>query len=400
MQWSNLMRTRRQSELFGGRRCRISRRPRRCRSSAGRAARCWTRWRMRSHRWRWWWRPRHRRASLSGRTWKIGILIFVITLFKFLSLTLLNQSCLYEPLSEGGRHRRCLKGVEGLGDDENVVDPDAEKDEGDDGVGGGVEQPAQRAEAISQHHTHEHAAHTGRWISFLEICFPTSWCPQWTTQSSAPRSSSCWASGWHRQTRGCSPPPVCPRPWRSDPRSRQRTVSGCWHRRSGRGGTSPSDPASLSGDPPARNCPHLSSRPGPRSRESWHQWCWLWCKTWPFKDNFKQFWLDNNDFGYLDSPGPHHLSPLIVTDVSQHWEKALVLYEDILFSFENKKFDVTCMKIWLVFLVLIVSRISCCVSLSILKSDHLLYVPWNEKLFGRDCIIIGWLSSNKKLKKI
>ena len=65
---------------------------------------------------------------------------------------------LYEPLSEGGRHRRCLQGVEGLGDDENVVDPDAEEDEGDDGVGGRVEQPAQRAEAISQHHTHEHAA--------------------------------------------------------------------------------------------------------------------------------------------------------------------------------------------------------------------------------------------------
>ena len=37
--------------------------------------------------------------------------------------------------------------------------------------------------------------------------------------------------------------------------------------------------------------------------------------------------------------------------------------------------DVTCMKIWLVFLVLIVSRISCWLRLSIRKSDHLLYVP-------------------------
>ena len=43
---------------------------------------------------------------------------------------------------------------ESLGDDEDVVDADAEEEEGDDGVGRGVEQPEQRAEPVPQDHPH------------------------------------------------------------------------------------------------------------------------------------------------------------------------------------------------------------------------------------------------------
>ena len=61
-----------------------------------------------------------------------------------LSRMLMGKSQLQnEPLSEFCGHRGGLEGVEGLGDHEDVVNADAEEDEGDDGVGGGVEQPAQ-----------------------------------------------------------------------------------------------------------------------------------------------------------------------------------------------------------------------------------------------------------------
>ena len=64
----------------------------------------------------------------------------------------------YEPFSETCGHRGGLESVECLGDHEDVVNADAEEDEGDDGVGGGVEQTEQGAEAVTQHHAHEHAA--------------------------------------------------------------------------------------------------------------------------------------------------------------------------------------------------------------------------------------------------
>ena len=43
---------------------------------------------------------------------------------------------------------------ESLRDDEDVVDANAEEEEGDDGVGRGVEQPEQRAQAVPQDHPH------------------------------------------------------------------------------------------------------------------------------------------------------------------------------------------------------------------------------------------------------
>ena len=43
---------------------------------------------------------------------------------------------------------------ESLRDDEDVVDADTKEEEGDDGVGRGVEQPEQRAEAVPQDHPH------------------------------------------------------------------------------------------------------------------------------------------------------------------------------------------------------------------------------------------------------
>ena len=39
-----------------------------------------------------------------------------------------------------------------LGDDENVVDTDAQEEEGDDGVGGGVEQAQSRANPVRKYH--------------------------------------------------------------------------------------------------------------------------------------------------------------------------------------------------------------------------------------------------------
>ena len=66
----------------------------------------------------------------------------------------------YEPFSETCGHRGGLESVECLGDHEDVVNADAEEDEGDDGVGGGVEQPAERAQAVTQHHAHKHAEST------------------------------------------------------------------------------------------------------------------------------------------------------------------------------------------------------------------------------------------------
>ena len=197
----------------------------------------------------------------------------------------------YEPLSEASWHWGGLESVEGLGDHEDVVNADTEEDEGNDGVGGGVEQPAQRAQAIAQHHAHKHAESTNMYLHMIQsslLIFLTSWCLQWTARSSAPQSSSCWASGWRRRTRGCSPPQVCLRPWRSDPRSRQRTVSGCWHKRLGPGGTRPSGPAAQSDDPRARNCLRQSSPPGRLSRESSHRRCWLWCRIWPERESCEE----------------------------------------------------------------------------------------------------------------
>ena len=43
---------------------------------------------------------------------------------------------------------------ESLRDDKDVVDADAEEEEGDDCVGRGVEQPEQRAEPVTQDHPH------------------------------------------------------------------------------------------------------------------------------------------------------------------------------------------------------------------------------------------------------
>ena len=44
-----------------------------------------------------------------------------------------------------------------LCDDEDVINADAEQEEGDDGVGGRVEETEHGAEPVAQHHPHHHA---------------------------------------------------------------------------------------------------------------------------------------------------------------------------------------------------------------------------------------------------
>ena len=74
----------------------------------------------------------------------------------------------YEPLSKASWHRGGLKGVEGLGDHEDVVNADTEENERDDGVSSRVEQPAQRAQAIAQHHAHKHAESTNMYLQLIQ----------------------------------------------------------------------------------------------------------------------------------------------------------------------------------------------------------------------------------------
>ena len=51
----------------------------------------------------------------------------------------------------------CLThGVKSLGDDEDVVDSDAEENEGNHSVGRRVEQAEQRAETVAYDHAHGH----------------------------------------------------------------------------------------------------------------------------------------------------------------------------------------------------------------------------------------------------
>ena len=87
------------------------------------------------------------------------------------STLIFDLKLFYEPLSEASGHRRGLKSVEGLGDHEDVVNADAEEDEGNDGVGGGVEQAAQRAEAVTQHHAHKHAESTNMYLHMTQSSF-------------------------------------------------------------------------------------------------------------------------------------------------------------------------------------------------------------------------------------
>ena len=80
------------------------------------------------------------------------IFVFIVSKYSYTNATLCT------PNGECGGHGGSLEGVEGLGDDEDVVDADAEEDEGDDGVGRGVKHPEQRAHPVTQDHAHEHAA--------------------------------------------------------------------------------------------------------------------------------------------------------------------------------------------------------------------------------------------------
>ena len=77
----------------------------------------------------------------------------------------------YEPLSEACGYRGGLESVESLGDHEDVINADTEKDKWDDGVGGGVEQAAQRAEAVTQHHAHKHAESTNMYLLMIQSSF-------------------------------------------------------------------------------------------------------------------------------------------------------------------------------------------------------------------------------------
>jgi len=61
---------------------------------------------------------------------------------------------LAEPDCEGCRGGGLFKGVESLGDDEDVIDADTEKKERNDGMSCRVEKAEHGAQAIAEYHTH------------------------------------------------------------------------------------------------------------------------------------------------------------------------------------------------------------------------------------------------------
>ena len=77
---------------------------------------------------------------------------------KILLIELLKDICLIETkLKTVLFYYKHTKSFECLGDDKDVVNADAEEEEGDDGVGGRVEEPNQGAEPVGQDHAHRHA---------------------------------------------------------------------------------------------------------------------------------------------------------------------------------------------------------------------------------------------------
>ena len=86
-----------------------------------------------------------------------------------------------------------------LGDDKDVVNSNAEENEGDHCVGCGVEQAEQGAESVAQDHPHGHTE-SSSWLILLiinDLIF--TWVFQLlTTKIFAGPNSSCWASRSHK----------------------------------------------------------------------------------------------------------------------------------------------------------------------------------------------------------